>query len=127
MIFLAKIALEPQQQVEVIGRPSDEDLSVLSEALEKGTMEALLDEAVQKLLPMRLSTARSVGGERRSAILEILPLIREGIRWIDGQGWLLRVQTTSASDFEKRGDHEKAPIADVVFNPFTGMDHFVVV
>ncbi len=127
MIFLAKITLEPQQQVEITGRPSDEDLSVLSAALEEGTMEALLDEPVQRLLPIRLPTTLSVGGERRSAILEILPLLREGIRWIDGQGWLLRAQTTSASDFEKRGDHEKAPIADVVFNPFTGMDHFVVV
>lgn len=127
MIFLAKIALEPQQQVEITGRPSDKDLSVLSAALEEGTMEALLGEPVQRLLPIRMPTTQSIGGEQRSAILEILPLLRGGVRWIEGQGWLLRVQTTSDSDFEKRGDHENAPIADVVFNPFTGMDHFVVV
>lgn len=127
MIFLRKkITLEPQQQVEITGRPSDEDLSVLSEALEENSMTALLTEKVQKLLPIRLTTTWSVGGEQRSAILEIIP--QSIVRLAGSQGWSLRGQSTSASDFTKRGDkRERAPIAEAVFNPLNGKDRFIVV
>ncbi|MDO8335984.1 MAG: hypothetical protein Q7T74_04375 [Candidatus Saccharibacteria bacterium] len=82
---------------------------------------------VQRLLPLRLITTQSVGGERRSAILELLPLHRGGVRQIGGKGWWLRGQSTSESDFTKRGNHKNAPIAEVVLNPLNGKDRFSVV
>ena len=124
--FLKRILLTPRKdEVEIIGRPSDEDLSVLSEALGKDSKPALLAEEVQRLLPLRLTTNQSVGGEQRSAILEIIP--QRIVRLAGDQGWSLRGQSTNASDFAKPGNWERAPIAEAIFGPVTGKDHFVVV
>ena len=123
---MKRILLKPhEEKVGLIDRPSDEDLSVLSEALEKDSKHALLAEEVQRLLPLRLITNQSVGGEQRSAILEMIP--QRIVRLADNQGWSLRGQSTSASDFAKPGNWEMAPIAEAIFGPVAGKDHFVVV
>ena len=89
-------------------------------------MPALLTERVQRLLPLRLKTNQSVGGEQRAAVLEIIP--QSIVRLAGGQGWSLRGQSTNASDFTKRGEkRERAPISEAIIGSLTGDDCFNVV
>lgn len=122
-----KIALVPQQEVEIIDGPSDEDLSMLSEALEADSLGVLLTEEVQNLLPIRFTTTWMVDDEQRSAILEMLPVRREGVRRNGDHGWSLRGQSINTSDFVKDGEQERNPIAEAVFGSPDGKDCFVVV